>query len=195
MIGEALGIPEHRRGHFWAERGSNAFSDCTILLVVGTPIPNIGSIADIARALHTDDLIPIDETSGRDEAGKLIYKDTRMQRLADYLSRSELTQCAHRNRPIRYDYRIVVTLSAGEIDFLPVTTEITSLPALTESGKTSAQERLEYDQERLQNAEAELLRRGEKITVRAMAKETEKSGGIKTTKITAYLQARRANLE
>lgn len=36
-MAEALGIPEHRSGHFWGMRGSNRLEDCTILFVVGTP--------------------------------------------------------------------------------------------------------------------------------------------------------------
>lgn len=196
-IGEALSIPEHRRGHFWAERGSNAFSDCTILLVVGTPIPNIGAVADIARALYTDDPLLIDETSDQGEDGKPVYRDERMQNLTDYLTRSELTQCAHRNRPLRYDGRIVVTLSAGSVDFLPVTEEITSLPDLALEGVTLAQKREECNQTRLEEAEQELSKRGEKVTRRSMEAELKKSGGkgIQAEKIAAYLQRRRANLE
>ena len=35
--------------------------------------------------------------------------------MADALVRAELTQCAHRKRPLRHDGRIVVTLCSGEI--------------------------------------------------------------------------------
>jgi len=47
------------------------------------------------------------------------------------VSRAELTQCSHCNRPLRYDGRVVVTLCAED---LPVTTEISSLPQLTPEG-------------------------------------------------------------
>ena len=46
------------------------------------------------------------------------------------VSRAELTQCAHRNRPRLFDGRVVVTLCADEVLYLPITTEITSLPQL-----------------------------------------------------------------
>ena len=63
----------------------------------------------------------IDESSERAEDGTWHYRDPRMQRVADALIRSELTQCAHRNRPLRHDGRVVVTLCAGEMLDLPVT--------------------------------------------------------------------------
>lgn len=40
-LGDALGIPTEKIGHFWGVRGSNAFENCETLIVVGTPIPNL----------------------------------------------------------------------------------------------------------------------------------------------------------
>jgi hypothetical protein len=61
-------------------------------------------------------------------------------------------ESAHRNRPLRYDGRVVVTLCAEEILYLPVTTEISSLPQLTPEGVSLA-----------------LEERGEAVTSRALA--------------------------
>ena len=80
-IGKALNIPEERRGHFWAIRGSNAFEDCEILLVVGTPTPNLDSITHWAQMLYANDTEPIDTMKGLD--GK--YQDERLRGLVDYL--------------------------------------------------------------------------------------------------------------
>jgi hypothetical protein len=92
-----------------------------------------------------------------------------MQRVADALTRAELTQCAHRNRPLRYDGRVVVTLCAEEILYLPVTTEITSLPQLTPEGLPLALARRAAEETRMARAAAELEERGEAVTSRALA--------------------------
>ena len=54
-LAEALGIPEHRSGHFWGMRGSNRLEDCTILLVVGTPALRPEHVARLARAYYHAD--------------------------------------------------------------------------------------------------------------------------------------------
>jgi hypothetical protein len=68
-----------------------------------------------------------------------------MRHLDEYLTNAELTQCAHRNRPLRQDGRIILTLCQGEIAYLPVTETILSLPLLEEGGvpRATAEERLE----------------------------------------------------
>jgi putative DNA primase/helicase len=123
QMGEALGIPKERRLWFWGARGSNALEDCRLLLVVGTPTLRPSEAARLARALWRHDPVPIDETATRDaETGAWRYADARLQRLAEYLSRAELTQCAHRNRPLRYtgeEARTVITLCQGTIDSCP----------------------------------------------------------------------------
>ena len=80
-----------------------------------------------------------------------------------------LTQCAHRNRPLRYDGRMVVTLCADEVLYLPITTEITSLPQLTPEGLPLALARRAAEEARMANAVAELEERGEAVTSRALA--------------------------
>ena len=77
------------------------------------------------------------------------------------VSRAELTQCAHRNRPLRYDGRMVVTLCADDVLYLPVTTEISSLPQLTPEGLPLALARRAAEDRRMANAVAKLeARRG-----------------------------------
>lgn len=169
-LGDCLGIPEGRRGHFWAVRGSNEFEDCTILLVVGTPTPNLDEVVWFARALYWDDDVPIDTTTRQDERGIPRYRDARLQGVVDYLVNAELTQVAHRNRPLRHDGRTVITLCMGDIDYLPITEEYTYMPKLTYSGLTASEARLERDQEKLEQAKAEFVQRGEHITVTALAK-------------------------
>ncbi len=171
-LGERLGIPEHRRGHFWGVRGSNAFNDCTILLVVGTPTPELDQIGWWARALYADDPTPIDTTSEKVE-GAYRYRDARMQRLVEYLIGAELTQVAHRNRPLRYDGRVVVTLTTGEINHLPITTEYTSLPDLTAEGEPVAAARERAVHKKLRRAAIELVRRGEQVGPTKLAKMAE----------------------
>jgi hypothetical protein len=164
-IAEALSIPQHRTGHFWAMRGSNALEDCEILIVIGTPTLNLEETRRLARALYCDDAL-LDETSEPDENGEERFRDPRLQHLADYLIRSELTQCCHRNRPLRHDGRTVVTFTTGAIDFLPVTTEITQLPFLTIEGDERTTKRKQQAEQRIRDAIATLQARGESITVR-----------------------------
>jgi hypothetical protein len=177
-LAEALGLRyvdpktdnagEGRTGHFWGMRGSNRLEDCAIMLVVGTPSPNPEDVKRWARALYASDPEPLDEHAERIE-GRWRYRDARLQHFADYLSRAELTQCAHRNRPLRYDGRTVVTLCAGAVDFLPITTEITSLPQLTTDGAERATKAAAQTAEKLDKALADLRARGEKVTTRALA--------------------------
>ena len=117
----ALGIPARRTGHFSRVRESLALEDCDVLLVVGTPTLRPEDVVRLARAYYHADPQMIDEASVRGEDGRWRYRDPRLQRVADALTRAELTQCAHRNRPLRYDGRVVVTLCADDVLYLPVT--------------------------------------------------------------------------
>jgi hypothetical protein len=168
-MAEALGIPAERTGHFSRLRGSNALEGCDILLVVGTPTLRPEDVARLARAYYHADPQLIDETSVRGDDGRWRYRDARMQRVADALTRAELTQCAHRNRPLRYDGRVVVTLCAEEILYLPVTTEIASLPQLTPEGLPLALARRAAEETRMAKAVADLVERGESVTSRSLA--------------------------
>lgn len=189
-MAEALGIPADRTGHFWGMRGSNALEKCHILLVVGTPAVRPELIARLARAYYHADPQLIDETSVRGEDGVWHYRDPRMKRVADALTRAELTQCAHRNRPLRYDGRVVVTLCAEEILYLPVTTEITSLPQLTPEGVPLALARRAAEETRLARAAAYLQEHGEAVTSRALAQAAH----ISLNTACAWLRQREAGV-
>jgi hypothetical protein len=183
VLAEAIGIPYSdpaqpegagHTGHFWGIRGSNRLETCTILLIVGTPSLQPEDVKRMARALYADDPAPLDEGCDA-HSGDWRYHDTRMQRVAEALSHAELTQCAHRNRPLRYDGRVVVTLCAGVVDFLPITTEITSLPHLSDAGEMRATVGQAQKAARLAAALATLRGRGEPISVRTLAAEARVS--------------------
>jgi hypothetical protein len=70
---------------------------------------------------------------------------------------------------LRYDGRVVVTLCAEDILYLPVTTEITSLPQLTAEGMPLALVRRAAEATRMAKAAAELEACGEAVTSRALA--------------------------
>ncbi len=163
QIGEALDIPVEQRLHFFASRGSNAIEHCETLLIIGTPTLSPDQMYRYARAIYHDDRVPIVEGSDQTEAGIYRYKDGRVQRLAEYITRAELTQCAHRNRPLRYDGRTVITFCQGEIDFLPLTEEPITFPTLTE--RKADQERQAVD------AIERIMARDGKLTVRALLAE------------------------
>src|ERR1051326_5301038 len=136
---------------------------------VGTPTLRPEDVSRLARAYYHADPQVIDETSVRGEDGRWHERDPRMQRVADALTRAELTQCAHRNRPLRYDGRVVVTLCAEDMLYLPVTTEISSLPQLTPEGLPLALARRAAEDTRMAKAVADLEERGEAVTARALA--------------------------
>lgn len=125
-LGDALGIPTEKRGHFWGVRGSNTFEDCDTLIVVGTPIPNLSQVVHFARMLYLNDSDLIREYVQGDKE----QNDLRLDEVVRYLAKAELTQAAHRNRPLIHKGRKVVTLCNGEVDFLPATEKVTSIPNL-----------------------------------------------------------------
>lgn len=158
---KALGI--RRSGHFGAMRGSNELADCDVLLVIGTPVPNLEQLVWYARMLYRDDPEPIEEPT-RDEKGRLRFSDERLVRLVEYFSHAELTQVAHRNRPLRYDGRVVVTMCVGEIADLPATELITEFPQLTDDGLRHD----EWQAVMLESVYGELVREGVVPSVRKM---------------------------
>lgn len=164
-IGDALEIPAVQTGHFWGMRGSNRLEACEILLIIGTPAPAPDQVVGLARALYFGETA-INEAYD-EETGTWI--DPRVQHLAEYLIRAELTQCAHRNRPLRHDGHVVISMCHSEIDFLPITTEIAALPHLTCDGEELRTKRQAQAEERIRAAIATLGGRGEPVTVRAVA--------------------------
>lgn len=133
LLGDELNIPTDRRGWFFAERGSNKKQDADILLVVGTPSIPPDEVVRMARALYAQDPSPIDPRS-EEVDGVRHSLDPRVQHLSETLTNAELTQCAHRNRPLWHDGRVVVTFCQGIIDHLPITQQIDALPQLDEDG-------------------------------------------------------------
>jgi hypothetical protein len=155
----ALGIAEGNSGHFWAVRGSNQLAHCGLLLVVGRPALAEDDIFRLGSFLYAND--PQALTPGMQQAKDKTwhYRDSRLEQLATSITRAELTQCAHRNRPLIYDGRTVVTFCDEAIGFLPVTTVVEELPR--HPGQLSNDEKLEQ-------AAALLVARGREQRVRAL---------------------------
>lgn len=135
---DALGVTEERWLNFWGQRGSNDLADMEVLIVLGTPAWNPDDVARMGRVLYAEDDKPIDETF---EMGR--YADERLQHIADHLTRSELTQSVHRSRALRYPNRTVITLTDVEVDYLPMTHEVTQFATLTEDGRPMAEAKLD----------------------------------------------------
>ncbi|MGH2478032.1 MAG: hypothetical protein ACRDHW_00025 [Ktedonobacteraceae bacterium] len=193
-LGDELGIPEQRRLHFWAARGSNALADCDILLVVGTPQQNPASVERLARAIWADDPTPIDPTIMRDEAGRVTgYQDARMERLNRYLTRAELTQCAHRNRALR-QARTVVTMCREEIDYLPATETITDLPMLNLAGLDAWKARRKAEQTHLDQARERMEQDGKTVHM-IRVRELRAAANCSTDTAAEYLRRERRRAE
>jgi hypothetical protein len=192
LLRRALGIPQGRTGHFWGMRGSNALQDCEILLVVGTPTLHPDDVYRMARALYHSDPNPVDPTAQR-VYGAWRYTDWRMRRLSDYLIRAELTQCAHRNRPLRHDGRVVLTFCIGDIDFLPATTTVTQFPQLTTDGARHDETKATEDDAALAEAAERIVGRGEPLTVRALQDEVRSVRAIRTETIADWLRRQRGD--
>ncbi len=105
-----------------------------------------------------------------------------MQHLAEHLSQSELTQAAHRNRPLTYDGRIVVTMCQGDVEYLPATETITSFPQLGTNGEAHEVVRLREVGERLRSALERIRARGEQPSVRKLTMEAH----VRTEVVTAW---------
>jgi hypothetical protein len=187
QLGAALDVPENRQAYFYALRGENRLEDCAVLFVIGTPTPPIDAMEWWARALYRNDDLPIDPTADKVD-GVWRYRDARMQRVAEHLSQSELSQAAHRNRPLRADRRTVVTLCQGEVEYLPATEVITSFPQLTDTGEM-VPPRSQADAETLRSAWERIVARGEKPSVRRLKQEAE----VGTDRVVAWLREVRAD--
>lgn len=87
-----------------------------------------------------------------------------------------LTQCAHRNRPLRYDGRTVVTFCQGDVEYLPITEEVTDLPTLTADGTDRKVANQEEVFARLDAAEAELRAQGEPQPTRRAVRARARAG-------------------
>ncbi len=184
----ALGIPEGRTGHFWAMRGSNLLEACEILLVVGTPTLAPETMYRLTRTVYRDDPQPIIEGSGKDEVGRHRYLDYRVQELSDYLTSAELTQCAHRHRPLRYDGRLTISLCDSDLDYLPVTHFVSQMPRLTEDGEDAAEIKEAEDYARLDQARRQLEAQGIPLGVHRLGR----AAGLKTDTAGRYLKEWRA---
>jgi hypothetical protein len=177
-IAEVLGIPyssdtKHpecgRTAHYYGQRGTNHLEDCSILLVIGTPWPPPHEVVRLARAVYRDDSIPLDETIMTDDADHFTgYVDPRLQVFARWLSESELSQAAHRCRPLRHENRTVITMASGEVAYLPVTTEVKQLPTLTLDGENKREVSNAEKDARLEYAFAFLEEHGRTVTVDAL---------------------------
>ncbi len=184
----ALDIPEGRTGHFWAMRGSNLLEACEILLIVGTPTLAPETMYRLARTVYRDDPQPIIEGSGKDEVERHRYLDYRVQELSDYLTSAELTQCAHRHRPLRYDGRLTISLCDSDLDYLPVTHFVSQMPRLTEDGEDAAEIKEAEDYARLDQARRQLEAQGIPLGVHRLGR----AAGLKTDTAGRYLKEWRA---
>jgi len=184
----ALGILEGRTAHFWAARGSNALEPCEILLIVGTPTLAPETMYRITRTVYRDDPRPIVEGSEKDEQNRPRYLDYRVQALSDYLTSAELTQCAHRHRPLRYDGRLTISLCDADIDYLPVTHFISQMPRLTDDGEDYAAIKQAEDYARLDQARRQLEAQSIPVGVHRLGR----AAGVGTDTAGRYLREWRA---
>ena len=182
---EALGIPEGRSTHFWAARGSNGLEQCEILLLVGTPTLAPETVYRIARTLYRDDPQPIREGSHPTENGRsdFVYDDDRVQHLAEYLTNAELTQCAHRHRPLRYNGRITISLCKADIDYLPVTHFVSNMPRLTTEGEEARLVKEAEDNAKLDQARRQLEAQGIRLAIHRLGRVA----GVATDTAARYL--------
>ena len=108
-------FPQLLMGHFYGQRGSNAFENCDVLIVFGVPRPNPESFRKSAEALHWNEH-PLDRrtilknhTIGGLRVKAREYVDPRLRELARSKTQDELVQAIYRIRPLS------VKISKGEI--------------------------------------------------------------------------------
>ena len=88
-----------KTGHLWAGRGTNEYNDYQNLILIAGGAPNANELFDDCRALWHDDPIAIDATPHPKD--KRHYQDDRMELMRKIRQDDELTQVAHRIRPVR----------------------------------------------------------------------------------------------
>jgi len=114
-----------------------------------------------------------------------------VQHIADHLTHSELTQAVHRNRALRYPNRTVITLTDVEVDYLPVTHEVTQFATLTEDGKPMAEAKLDQRMNALTAAAKRLEAQGIGLTAARLAQEAR----VRKTAATDWLRRWRGGVE
>lgn len=179
-IAEALGIPEERTMYFWNLRGSNDLETCDVLLLIGTPALDPLTVARMARSLYFDDPLPIDETWSKEKG----YADPRMQHIAQFLTTSELSQAAHRIRPIRHANKTIISFCEGDIDYLPITETFNVLPDMTDEGENLHDEKRNEAEERVRVAYEELSKDGNRPTT----EEVRKQAHVKRNTVVEWIQ-------
>ena len=98
--------------YYWNVRGSNLFTDCDFIIILGYPFPNPQGLYEEACVLYDGDMPPITDEPEyfaldmRLRGGQTFtiqnirgYKDNRLQALYRQKSVSELYQAFHRARP------------------------------------------------------------------------------------------------
>ena len=88
-----------KTGHLWAGRGTNEYNDYQNLVLIAGGAPNANELFDDCRALWHDDPVAIDPTPHPKD--KRHYMDPRMELMRKIRQDDELTQVAHRIRPVR----------------------------------------------------------------------------------------------
>jgi hypothetical protein len=105
-------FPQLKIGHFFGQRGSNAFKDCDVEIVFGTPHPNPEELLRQAQALHWDEstVLPHDllekrafRTAANSPSYQVAirsYADPRLGHLLRSKIEDELLQSIYRIRPL-----------------------------------------------------------------------------------------------
>jgi hypothetical protein len=186
-IRTALQLPEGNTNHFWNARGSNTLEQCEILLLVGTPTLSPETIYRLARALYRRDPNPLIEESHHD-GHRWVYDDARIDNLACYLTSAELTQCAHRHRPLRYDGRITISICESDIDYLPTTHNIVRMPRVNDEGEDESERKAREDRAKLDQARRLFEAQGIALAVHRLARAAH----VATDTAARYLREWRA---
>lgn len=108
-------FPQLKVGHYFGQRGSNEFIDCTVLIAFGTPNPNPNDLERQAEALYWDDPKPLwaqtmllPKTFRQKDGTPLqtrvrSYADPRLQQLLRSKRDEEMLQALFRARPLSLD--------------------------------------------------------------------------------------------
>lgn len=118
-------------GHFYGNRGTNAFENCDVLVVAGTPQPPLFQIERLAKSIWRKRMRPFDPTwyaqprrfmyedNGQGYAYPVsMYADPELNAILWQYREAEIIQAAHRLRILRYD-KPVYLLTNIPIDELP----------------------------------------------------------------------------
>lgn len=143
--------------HYYDQRGKNRLAQASAIACVASPTLPPGTALRYARALWSDDPVPLDEASMRVTTGLYRYADPRVEAVNRMQGLEELQQAIHRSRVIlRNEPVMVLVFSPWDLSEYGLAPHL-EVKGVTYANSTASHEAIQRYQERAaQRSEASL---------------------------------------